>query len=861
MSQHRRKSSLSDIKVFNHWKSKIRNIDFSDYHPKKLLTMDWNRLHPKFWDWNSILNIILVSLFSLLISFYFIIQELLSKFSDRDQLLDIEILGLGFYIISIIGLAFYFYKRIDWKSCIKLGIGYFIYLVTSYFILVTRNLNNESFQPDRFDKNHFWQMDALPTILLIVSIAFLIRFIINKFDAFKKYNTNVLEELPLSWLLASIIAPVLSHDRLFVDFLAGSVNSLLDQGRVIDVLASISSILVFNSSILLLVYYCFFNSISDVKVNRASFSLVVTTSLTLAIIFNYCLQYGVRGDTDLLGRYIFPGATSFQIVFLFVVYLFIYLILNRYLISTFLIVSLGSAISIVNILKQDMRSEPLLITDFVWLQEPSLLLGFISRSAIIYSLITIILLVGAYVLTRKKIFVGKLIIYKRVRYSILIFLLLLSSSVLSVFKNEKDGKVMNGIPIISKTNNWSNVTYLGFTTNARYKSLMYVWTKQFAKTIMEKPVDYSQSKMTEIVKKYENRSKEINANRGDDLSNQTVIYILSESLANPNRLENVSISQEVLPEISKIQSETSSGLMISNGYGGGTANMEFQTLTGLPLTNYSQNVSILYSEVVPQMKIFPSISDQFDNQSRFVIHPENANNYNRKNIYETLGFNHLIFSGNGNEKLTNLQKTGINPGDAAVYNNILERIDPSESQFFSVITMQNHAPWSVSSPVEVTGEGEGFDEKENANLTEYARLLTHTDNATREFLDSLKSINKKITVVFYGDHLPGFYPISAFKDEPEKQYQTDYFIWSNYQTKKLDYLQVGSSDFIAELLEHTDSKVSPYQALLTDVLLTKKNSSLTKEQEQTLEDLKLVQYDISVGNGYLKDNKQFFSAK
>ncbi|MGZ7278195.1 sulfatase-like hydrolase/transferase, partial [Streptococcus pyogenes] len=76
------------------------------------------------------------------------------------------------------------------------------------------------------------------------------------------------------------------------------------------------------------------------------------------------------------------------------------------------------------------------------------------------------------------------------------------------------------------------------------------------------------------------------------------------------------------------------------------------------------------------------------------------------------------------------------------YKNVLLKINPKESQFFSVITMQNHAPWSVRHPENITASGKGFSEIENDNLTEYSRLLTFTDNATYDFLNSLTTINK-----------------------------------------------------------------------------------------------------------------------
>ena len=158
----------------------------------------------------------------------------------------------------------------------------------------------------------------------------------------------------------------------------------------------------------------------------------------------------------------------------------------------------------------------------------------------------------------------------------------------------------------------------------------------------------------------------------------------------------------------------------------------------------------------------------------------------------------------------------------------------------------------------VRSKGKGFSDEENSKLTFYSRLLSQTDTATQSFLESLSKIDKKITVVFYGDHLPGLYPESAFKNNPESQYQTDYFIWSNFDAPKLNYPLVNSSDFSAMVFEQTNSKVSPYYALLTEVL---KKASVDKkalegEAQEIAEDLKMVEYDLISGKGYL--SKDFF---
>ncbi len=126
--------------------------------------------------------------------------------------------------------------------------------------------------------------------------------------------------------------------------------------------------------------------------------------------------------------------------------------------------------------------------------------------------------------------------------------------------------------------------------------------KQFTRPIMDKPNNYNQQTIQTLVEKYKKRVAEINASRSQLIEDETVIFILSESLADPTRLEGVTLSQDVLPNFKEIASETTSGLMKSDAYGGGTANIEIQTLLGLPYYNLSSSISIYNTEVVPKMK-------------------------------------------------------------------------------------------------------------------------------------------------------------------------------------------------------------------------------------------------------------------
>ena len=197
-----------------------------------------------------------------------------------------------------------------------------------------------------------------------------------------------------------------------------------------------------------------------------------------------------------------------------------------------------------------------------------------------------------------------------------------------------------------------------------------------------------------------------------------------------------------------------SGQMQSDGYGGGTANMEFQTLTGLPFYNISQTVSVLYTEVFPKIHNVPSISNSYETKNKIAIHLAGKSNYSRDIVYSRLDFKDFITT---NTKGIKYRKEGISPSDESTYDLVLENITPQKGQFFSVMTMQNHSPWLEANPETLDAKGNGFSDEENSKLTFYSRLLYQTDSATQDFLEKLSKIDKKITVVFYGDHLPGLY--------------------------------------------------------------------------------------------------------
>ena len=204
--------------------------------------------------------------------------------------------------------------------------------------------------------------------------------------------------------------------------------------------------------------------------------------------------------------------------------------------------------------------------------------------------------------------------------------------------------------------------------------------------------------------------------------------------------------------------------------------------------------------------------------------------------------------------------------------------------------MQNHFPYSDNyyrhlNRYRSVSVSSGTSANE---VDEFSTEIHYTNNAVKHFIKQIDGINRPITVVFYGDHLPGIYQNDIARDGV-KLHETEYFIYSNKYARahgaknfKQGTAVVSPNDFIAMVAKQTNSKVTWYQALLTDVFeklpaMAKnvevkgdvntaravartdfvndqgklvKESSLTKQQKQLLQDYRLVQYDVTAGKKY-----------
>src|SRR5699024_7711069 len=158
------------------------------------------------------------------------------------------------------------------------------------------------------------------------------------------------------------------------------------------------------------------------------------------------------------------------------------------------------------------------------------------------------------------------------------------------------------------------------------------------------------------------------------------------------------------------------------------------------------------------------------------IHPFNTSMYKRQEVYPKLGFDDFLYD----KTMVNAERITSSSyiSDDSAYKEVLRVMkETDEKDFIHLVTMQNHMPYGekyASSPFRVTGSG-------NKREAEgYFNDLAHSDEAMKSLVEQLDEFDEEVVVVFWGDHLPGFYDERVQKRNADQaMYQTPLLIFSN----------------------------------------------------------------------------------
>lgn len=345
-----------------------------------------------------------------------------------------------------------------------------------------------------------------------------------------------------------------------------------------------------------------------------------------------------------------------------------------------------------------------------------------------------------------------------------------------------------------------------------------------------KPEDYTVSGakklISEYAKEYDGNSQtggssatRLEATKQFDEEKPTVIAVMNETFSDLSIYQNMHADYQGPTYFKSIDDCLSRGRLYVSAYGGGTANTEFEFLTGNSMAYLGSGV---YPYTTYDLTDTENLAAQFKSLGYYTtaMHPNHGTNWNRENVYKDFGFDQFL-------TINDFQNAETLRGmvtDKATYDKILELLDTNSSpQFIFDVTMQNHSgydtgliPYDKQMSLNIDGEF-------NSNVNEYVSLIQQSDEALKYFLNKLSKLDRKVVVVFWGDHQPFFpdtYNDRWFTNEDdathqERLWQTSYIIWANYDVagnSQTSHEEDLSSNYLgSELMKLIGAPLTDYQ--------------------------------------------------
>lgn len=291
-----------------------------------------------------------------------------------------------------------------------------------------------------------------------------------------------------------------------------------------------------------------------------------------------------------------------------------------------------------------------------------------------------------------------------------------------------------------------------------------------------------------------------------------VVVVMNESFSDLSDFDNMHCGYEGPQFFKTLPDALYRGKLSVNVHGGGTCNTEFEFLTGNSLA-YVGVAKYPYSTFV--LDGTDNLAAQFNalGYKTTAIHPNYPGNWSRNKVYTAFGFaNFLDIWTYGGIPETNPNGSPIDHTpdgtpvfhsgvtDKVTYESILKILkDDSSPQFIFDVTMQNHGAYNQKNipedklthyqPESATHSAD-IDEL-NEQMNEFVSCIEESDRALEWFVGELKSLDRPVLLIFFGDHQPSislnyadlWYPDDDDMTRAKRIYHADYLMWANYDVE------------------------------------------------------------------------------
>lgn len=355
------------------------------------------------------------------------------------------------------------------------------------------------------------------------------------------------------------------------------------------------------------------------------------------------------------------------------------------------------------------------------------------------------------------------------------------------------------------------------------------------------PRDYSEQEITRIEKTEDN----LPATNEDSKPN--IIFVQLESFFDPTLVEYLNISEDPIPNFRKLMKEYTSGYYKVPSVGAGTANTEFESITGMSL-HYFGPGEYPYKSILKETtcESAPYVLKNLG-YSTHAVHNNEANFYGRRSIFPNLGFDTFTSA----EYMS--EEEDKNPlgwtKDEILTDEIIKCLDfTEESDYIYTISTQGHGAYPEEQLIddpEITVSG-AETEAQNNQWEYYCNEIHEMDNFVKELTDALADYPEDVILVMYGDHLP---TMGLTVEDLKNKYlfQTQYVMWDNFGLEKKDE-NLAAYQMAAEVMD----RAGIHEGTIFRYHQARRN---TRNYQVDLETL---QYDVLYGKKYSYDGESPF---
>ena len=370
--------------------------------------------------------------------------------------------------------------------------------------------------------------------------------------------------------------------------------------------------------------------------------------------------------------------------------------------------------------------------------------------------------------------------------------------------------------------------------------LPYCFSASLFNTGISEPNGYTKKSMAKIDKDGE-LNQTATSRSSDELPN--IIVVQLESYFDVANAEFFTTSEDACPNLHNLYQNYSNGYFKVPSVGAGTANTEFEVLTGMNLRYFGpgEYPYKTYSKKHPTESAATALASL--GYGTHALHDNTGNFYSRANVFNNMGFDTFT-----SKEFMNVLQTTENgwAKDEILTHHIMEAMDTTKQEdFVFTVSVQGHGNYPETQVIENPKiKVEGIEDEALKNKWEYyVNQVYEMDQFVGDLIKAVEERNEPSVVVFYGDHLPTM----GLKAEDLKSrylYNTNYVIWDNIGLQKHDK-NIPAYQLMSEVLNRLDihsGTVFNYH-------------QQRKGTKNYLSDLELLQYDILYGKQYVYNGK------